>query len=218
MPFLNNIVTGINQFITQAIGIPSGESKLYGISEVMVEPADENGSLRYPSIIDNDGEVTKIAMDDDYKVIVYHKVESVINSVDAKSGYGTSRGNLTEAANMALMLFAFRRKTRKEAWWFEAVIKDFLPEMLKIEDGTNKLLQRSLIKIGNSSYDKLALLQREYSEVQLNYPDLMVLEMKYRIESTWSKGCFIKCGCEGGSGSSQPYIATEQGKPILMEN
>jgi hypothetical protein len=226
MPFLNNIVDSINALIKDALKIPS--IKMYGISEVMVEAGkDESGkdiTIKYPSTINSDAEVEKIIIDDAYSVFLYHKIESVVNSVDAKSGFGTSRGNLTEAANMSLLIFAFRKQTRKDAWRFEAVIKDMLPEVLNITDKDAKPLQRSLLKVGNSNYDKLFLLQREFTEIELNYPDLMAMELKYRIESSWRKGCFIKCGCSNPSATN--YIVTEQGShittqagsPLIIEN
>lgn len=221
MPFLDIITKSINNVIVQSFGLPVAHVKTYGISEVMVDGSKDDAgndiTTRFPSIIDADGEVTMIDVDDAFSMILYHKIDGITNSLDVRTATGRSRGNLVEAANMTLMLFAFRRKTRKEAWWFEAVIKDKLPDTLNIADGNNKPLQNSIIKIGNSSYDKLSLLQREYSSVQLNYPDLVVMELKYIIQSTWQKGCFANCGCTGQNAQLN-YIATEQGRPILMEN
>jgi hypothetical protein len=205
MPFLNNITESINGIILSSTGIPVADAKLFDISEVMIEAGnnDEGNALvyRYPSVIDMYGEVTRIIIDDGYALIAYHKVENVANGIDQKSGYGNSRGNIVEVANMALMVYAFRRKVKREAWWIEAMIKDKLPDTLNISDRQGKLLQRSVVRPVMTSYDKLGLLQREYTEVQLNYPDLMVFEMKYRVESTWSKGCFSNCSCDAVSGT-----------------
>ncbi len=223
MPYLDKIVEAVNQGIinTSLNGIPPAMIKAYGISETMLDVRENDKSeaitIRYPSIIDNDGEVTMLNPDDGYAIMIYHKAESIVNGIVTKSSYGDSQGNLLETANMSLMLMAFRNKVRRPAWWFEAAVKDQMRETMTLRSAQNVFLQRSSLKIGNSSFDKLSLLQREYSEIELNYPNLIVIEIKYRIESTWKKGCFMPFCCNDANGNLN-YIATENDRPILMEN
>lgn len=217
MPYLDKIVEAINRgILNDSVGfIPRAKVHACGIAETILDTRQDSDekviSIKFPAIVDNDGEAKMIDVDDNYHVILYHKVESIVNTITPKSGYGDSTGNFLETVNMSLMFFAFRDKVRKPAWWFEAAIKDQVRETMKLECN-NVFLQRSSIRIGNSSFDKLALLQREYSEVELNYPNLIVLEIKYRIESNWKKGCFAACG----SGNVN-FIATETGLPITTE-
>lgn len=221
MPYLDKIVNSINDVIinTSLRGIPPAKIKAYGIVETMLEAREndkgETVTIRYPGLIDNDGEVNMIDIDDGYYVILYHKVESMLNGIAAKSAYGDSVGNLLETANMSMVVFAFRNTARKPAWWFEAAIKDQVREKMKLNSNEGVLLQSSNIRIGNSSFDKLSLLQREYSEIELNYPNLIAIEIKYRIESSWKKGCFSSC-C-GNRSANYNYIATEISTPILTE-
>lgn len=217
MPYLDKIVDSINiGIMNNSIGfVPRAKVHAWGIAETILDTRQESEdkivSIRYPGLIDDDGEVKMIDVDDNYHVIIYHKVESIVNTIVAKSGYGNSMGNYLETANMSVMFLAFRDKVRKAAWWFEAAIKDQVQETVKLECN-NVFLQRSNIRIATSSFDKLGLLQREYSEVELNYPNLIVFEIKYRVESTWKKGCFAACG----SGNAN-FIATETGAPITTE-
>lgn len=197
--------------------MPPAHIKANCIAETMLDvrlnDKEESVTIRYPAIVDNDGEVRMIDIDDGYSIILYHKVEGIVNSMVARKGYGDESGGQLETANMSLMLFAWRNKIRRPAWWFEAVIKDQVFETMKLETRDLGVLQRSKVIIGNSSFDKLSILQREFSEIELNYPNLIAIEIKYRIESNWKKGCFSSC-C--GSRSIN-YIAHETGVPILTE-
>jgi hypothetical protein len=201
MPYLDKIVSTINQgIINDSLkGIAPAKINACCIAETMLDVReDETGktvNLRYPALIDNDGEVTMIMVDDSYDIIFYHKVETITNALAPKSSYGDSYGNLLETANMSLIVMAFRNKVRKPAWWFESAIKDQAKDTIKLNTAENIFLQRSVIRFGNSSFDKLSLLQREYSEVALNYPNIIVLELKYSIQSIWKKGCFLNCNC-----------------------
>ena len=202
MPFLNKIVEGLNaKWLNSSLKfIPKEKVKCYGISEAIIDAIIKNEDVektrRFPAMVDNNGEATMIDVDDSYQIIIYHKLESIANNILPKQAFGDSQGELQEVANMAIMVIAFRDKIRKPAYWLEAALKDGIPQNMKMSDDSGKQIQLSFIKIGNSSFDKLALLQREFSEVELNYPNLIVFETKYRIESTYKQGCFINnCGC-----------------------
>lgn len=196
MPFLDKIIENLNKhWQTSSLKfIPKAKIKVYGIAETTLaaSESEEGKTIKYPSTIDNDGEVTMIAIDDTYQLVMYHRLESITNSQAAK-GFGDSRGDMLEVANLALIVYAFKDKIRKSAHHLEALLKDAIPEDTKITVDS-KVVQTSLFKVGNSSFDKLGLLTREFTEVEVNYPNLIAFEMKYRIESTWRKGCNT-CGC-----------------------
>jgi hypothetical protein len=203
MPFLNDIVASLNtNWQNSSLKfIPAPKLQMYEITEPMVEvkeDGDNTAQKRYPSIVTHDGEVKEIMPDDRFHLLLYHRLESISNSVDPTKGYGGSAANL-EVANMSVMVFGFRDKLRREAYWLEAALKDGMPDTLTTKDNHHKLIQEARLKPGNSSFDKMALLGREFSEVELNFPNILVFEMKYRIESTWKKGCFTQinnCGCK----------------------
>lgn len=201
MPYLDNIVKSLNDtWLNSSLKfIPSSKINAAGIAETIIEatPIDEDNVKvkRFPGIIDTYGEVQAIIADDCYQVIIYHKLEAIVNTVIPKTGFGDGQGDQLETANMAVIVMAFRDKVKKPGYILEAALKNASPEKTKITGNTGQHLQSSVFRIGNSSFDKLGLLSREFSEVELNYPNLIVFEMKYRIESTWRKGCFDACNC-----------------------
>ncbi len=194
MPFLDNIVSQLNdKIITSSLNfITAGKIKSYGISEPMIV-VQEDKVIQYPAIVDSDGEATMIEVDDIYNVIMYHKLESIVNGIMPKTNYGGIH-DMSEVASMALMIVAFRDKVRRTSYWLEGAIKDQFHDIMKVAG-----LQRSTLRIGNSNFDKLALFGREYGAIDLDkYPQLIIFELKYRIESSYRKGCFDNCGvgCE----------------------
>lgn len=195
MPFLDEIVTGINEAILQVIPVEAADCAMHGIAEPMVyvdESEDEKSVVkRYPAIMQDDGEAKMITPDDCFKLIVYHKLDSIING-QLKGGYGDSKGDLLETANLSLMVMAFRNGIALKAHELESHIKLNIKDQITIRTEASTV-QTSAITFGSSQFDKLPLLQREYSDVELNYQDLIFFEMKYKIESRYNKACFTPC-------------------------
>jgi hypothetical protein len=193
MRLLEKQVDELNEAIVSSlVFVPSGKVKAYGLAETMLNPVVlEDGSVkvqRFPVTIDNDGEVDRVEVDDIYAVIMYHKLESTSNSIAPKTNYGRTT-DLFEQQNISLVVIAFRDQVQQPGYVLESIIKNYFLD--KLEDG-------AAVRIGNSNFDKLSLLQREFSEVELNYAHLIIFELKYRIESTQRRRCFNICGtgCE----------------------
>jgi len=165
---------------------------MFGIAETMyAQQQGEEAPMRYPATVGNDAEVMAIDVNDSYPITIYHKLDSIVNGFSKINSFGDSYGNETEVVNMSLMVWAWRSKVLRPAYWLENFLKDSMPVSSKSPN-----IQITNYRVGNSTFDKVALIGREYSAVDVNYPDLMVFEMKYRIESTYRKGCFvINNGC-----------------------
>jgi hypothetical protein len=202
MPFLDKIVESINTNWNDTI-IPvittEGKFKSFGFSEQIIEPIIENNEAvkekKYPGFINNDGEVLMIEIDDNYHIILYHKIENISNGF-TKYGFGDAIGDMQETVNASFIVFAFRDKIQKPGYQLENHLKDAMLSDMNLKLNDDSTFQKSFIKVGNSSFDKISLLGREFSEVEINYPNLIVFETKYQIVSTYKKGCFNnKCGC-----------------------
>lgn len=199
MPFLNNAIVTLNQqLIAQALCfVPSGSIAAYGICETMLKVVDADGAestMRYPAVIDDDGEATMVDIDDVHSIIFYHRLDTIQNST-VRQSFGDGQGDFLETANLTLTLFAFRDKVRKTVWEIEAIIKDRFPNnrITLTDQASGTWLQSSVFRVGNTSFDKLTILQKEYTSVALNYPNVMAMQMGYRIESTWKRGCLNIC-------------------------
>lgn len=187
MPFLGKIVDGINNQWKISLG---ENAAFYGIAETIIdvrfaEANDEEILVRFPAIVDDFGEAKMIDINDAFPMIVYHKLDSIVNS-ETKTGFGDKKQQL-EIANLSAIVFAFRRKVKKQAYQLEALMKDSV-KTVEFKRNEEKL-QQSSIHFQTSSFDKIALISREFSEIQLDYPSLICFDMKYQIRSTWVPGC-----------------------------
>lgn len=199
MPFLNNAIATLNQqLISEALCFTApGTIAAFGICETMLKVVDANGgesTQRYPAVIDDEGEATMVDIDDTHSIIFYHRLDSIQNAT-IKQTFGDGQGDFLETANLTLTMFAFRDKVQKPIWELEAIIKDRFPNnRITLKDITSgNWVQSSVFRVGNASFDKLAILQKEYTTVALNYPNVMAMQMSYRIESTWKRGCLNIC-------------------------
>jgi len=144
--------------------------------------------MQYPGIVDMTGEVEMIQVNDKVDFLVYHKLETIANNVLPGKGFGNETGGTQEVTGMAALVISWKSKIRMEAHEMEALLKDNLPhDTIKING------QQSKVFAGITTFDKLSLLQREFTRIELNYPDLIFFEMRYRIESTYIKSCLPVC-------------------------
>lgn len=203
MPYLDKIVEQINNTIISSLNfqidsksiLTEGKIKSYGIAEQFIDASDSEDQKpnRYPAIINDDGEVDAITPDDIYDIIFYHRLEGIVNAnTTLKNTFGRLP-DIMETVNMSIVFFAFRNKIRRTGYWLEGIVKDKFPDKIVVKDNDGATLQQSPLKIGNSNFDKLSILQREYSEVQLNYAELIVFEFKYLIQNTFKRGCLDGC-------------------------
>jgi hypothetical protein len=198
MPFLENIVESINSKIKDGPlkCFPANKVMTYGITESILDASNQEGQrpIRYPITVDDKGEGRQVAVNDLFDITIYHKLESITTTLDPRKGFGDSHGTFFEIANLAMMVLAFRDKTGKTASWLEMAIKDSMPNIYRLVDKQDRKLQDSFLQPTQSNFDKPSLLSREYSDVVLNYPSLVVFEIRYRIESNYQQGCF-HCNC-----------------------
>ncbi len=200
MPFLDEIVNVINEAWESNLPsyIPNDmQSRFNGIVETVIEPTEDGNKVKkYPAIVNLSGDAvvdenrySMIDIDDEFGLSIYHRVESIVNTQQLKQGFGDYASDMVELANMASIVVAFRDKSNIIAHQFEAYLKDILPNRYK-HSKNGKVIQTTVIMPGNSNFDKIQLLQREYSEVEVNYPELVFFEMKYTLKSVWKTGCF----------------------------
>lgn len=198
MPWLDKTIALLNDSLVQnALCFTTpGKVAAYGICETMLKEVNGDGTssqVRYPAMVDDDGEGQMVEVDDIYDVILYHRVDSITNGI-SRTGFGDSPGDPVETANCVLTLFFFRKKVKKTAQQLEAAVKDKFPDTwFVVNDDNGSPVQSSQFIVGNSSFNKLSILEKEYPQVILNYPDLSLFQMNYRIESTWKRGCLSLC-------------------------
>ena len=194
MPQLNKIVDQINEGWKDAIfscePLCDCSHNFKGLAETILDTQQGEQSIlvSYPGIIDEAGEVEMVQVNDKVDFLVYHKLENIANNVLPGKGFGNETGELQEITTLAALVIAWRSKIKMAAHDLEMLLKDNLPnDPIKLNG------QKSKIFAGISTFDKITLLQREYTRIEINYPDLIFFEMRYRIETSYKKNCVPVC-------------------------
>lgn len=202
MPFLDQVITSLNTaWNTNVFGCDQFDGlgvTLNGLAEPILDTSDkEEGQPRltkFPGLINYSGEVEMIDVNDQKGVIIYHRLESITSQTTSKPAYGDTPDMPLEVINLSAIVIFWRSMLLKPAYWLEDALRDKMPEIVKISDTSGGVLQRSRVKAITSIFDTLGTMAKEYSNIEINYPDLAAFEMKYRVESTLKKGCFDACG------------------------
>lgn len=178
----------------------------------------ENGVTQLlPGYIKNDGEIDYVGPDDEYNVIIYHRINNITPGKDiGDKGWGDGRGFNSRIARMNMVVFGMRDELQITSTEMGLKLEQSFPE--KVGKDLLKQLQfmRCNIAVNDIVLNILQVFQEEYQGVAFFLkPEQFLIKLNYSIESIYSKECFINC-CE----SNQPnttYLNTEDDETILSE-
>ena len=201
MPFLNNITKNIDALLNTKVlcNIPVSKIKNCGIAETVVDWKDLDGNgeqVKFPAFVNNNAEAVMIIPNDNFHLITYHKINSIQTTLVAKKAFGDDLGDLKETVSMNLMVLYFIDKIQQPAYQIDALFRDAMPKFLMIKNKSNTaILQQSYMQPTVSNFDKINLLNREWTGIELSYINIQFFELQYKIESTWKRGCYVDGNC-----------------------
>ena len=196
MPYLKKIVDFINTELSNSLLNTRRfqDKKIIGIAQAM--PRKEKNDIQLlPSYVDNNGEGQYVGVDDDYSLIIYHKVNSVTVGKTASGGrYGDGTGYDAHVAKMSMVVFGRRDRlelTNDElAIYLQANVPDAVDAPLL------KALQFKVanININDIVLNDLQVFQEEYQGfTYFLKPEQFLFKLNYSIESAFLKKCFANC-------------------------
>jgi len=147
-------------------------SQVYGVAEPIIR-SDEDSEEWIPVLVDNDGEDHYIfVVDDDYPMVLYHRLLSKSYVVDRKSKYGDDIG-LSIQADMRLVCWGFRNMVKTTAEQIESFIFASLP---------------SNVNPVKSNFDRLAVFNNEFKGIKFFLPEeVFLFSMDYNFKYTPNK-------------------------------
>ena len=165
---ISNIAHKINERIaakTAAYPCLSG-MRFFGLAEPVLRSESEEEV--FPVIVDDKGECTAIAADDDFPAGIYHRLLSKTYSfAPMKSQFGNEKVQQAEA-ELLLICWAFREATGTTADIIESLIYASF-------DTTINAIQ--------SNFDRRAVFGGEFSGIPFFLPEeVMLFSMKYRFK------------------------------------
>lgn len=145
----------------------------------------------FPGVVEKDGEVTDVTIDDTKPVIIYHRNSGITTqNVTGRQGYGDGKSDLMIAYQMAMIVFVNHKKTKLYPEELFLFLQANIPEGLVVKQPYKSVNIRTTNVILNSRL----VFAAEYSGIAFSLPESMSLfQINYVIESTFTKNCFAKC-------------------------
>jgi hypothetical protein len=178
---LNEFISVINEPLKTLIrGI-----KVYSIAEPVAR-----GSQVVPVVVGNNGEITYVGPDDLQTVIIYHKVNA-LNSRPSTAirGTGNDPNATINVYSLSMIVWLDRKKTKLRPEDMILYIQANMPYEIKADNYIQTVVQiDSAVLNGQQVYGS------EFQGVESKLPaNQSMLQINYRIESTFKKKCFEKC-------------------------
>lgn len=144
-----------------------------------------------PSYIDHEGEATYVGPDDDYDLMIYHRLTALTVGKATLKTYGDNKPMDANIARISLVVFARRDQLHVSNDELAISIQAACPQA-----ATKALLQQLQFKAANINISEIVLndlqvFQEEFQNVQFFLkPEQYLFKVNYTIESAFLKECF----------------------------
>lgn len=153
----------------------------------------------FPAVMDSFYEAQPITPDDNYPIVIYHKMLSKQAIKPGPSGYGDSNNVKGELVEMKMVVFGKYKSLQLTAHELEALITFNFPDSIAKAKIQGLKLDTMQVNYSSSNMNAAAVFQEEYKGFELFLaPEDIMFSVKYSIESKFRKGCFTICDCESG--------------------
>ena len=187
---IKEVVCFIDEKISCGLALDSAQFK--GLAEYMLQTFNEK-DVRVPGVIDANGELTYVGFDDVDSFRCYHRISAPIAyGLDPKGATGNSRGHIVRTVQMSLFVMA-SRKLNLLSEELEQKITTLLP--MEAESTLVESLKYRSMKIIhiNSDLDGYTVFQKEFNMPANRLKNIMLFEVKYKIECVYKDGCINTC-------------------------
>lgn len=200
MPYLAAIVAEINRELEANLLCDDifRDRQAHGICQGMVRrKSDGEGVEVLPSYVNNEGEAKYVGPDDDYSLIIYHRVNSITVGKAANiRPFGDDRPADANVARMSLVVFGRRDVLQLSSDALAILLQAAMPDAAS--DALRKELQfvAANINVSDINLNDLQVFREEYQGIEFFLkPEQFLFKVNYTVESAFLKGCFKKCTC-----------------------
>ena len=197
MPFQSAIIDIINsQILTNTLcDSRFANGSVNGIAYDGTE-IDSNGIRVYPVVYDLTGNGSKVNPDDTYPIQIYHKILNKTYQVSASS-VGSRSNVVTERTDVKMVVAGWTSRLQLTQEDLEALIASNFPDQIAPALYTPLRLQRLVVTLQSSVLDRAQVYREEYRGIPYQVrPEQILFSIRYQIESTYKKGCFIITDCQ----------------------
>lgn len=196
MPYTNKIIDFIDSRLkATSFSDKRFTGKHYGLMQSMMVKNSKGESLFGPAKPNLQGEMEVAYPDDTHALITYHKIISVSYSNTKPAQYGDRKNFLLQTSDVALNIIGFSDQLQLLSNDLEGLVAPGIPadaKELARTLGFNNILISPLA----SRFDSQAIFNEEFRGTDFKLkPNMIVFQVKYRIESEFRKDCFKICAC-----------------------
>jgi len=199
MPYLKYIVSYINQTLNQKLLNDDcfSNKKVIGLAQSLPKNSGERIQL-LPSYVDHDGEAQYVGPEDDYDLIIYHRINNItIGKALNQRAFGDTRHLDAHVAKIALLVFGRRDRIKLTNDELAILLQAAMPEAATKEILKELQFQAANINLTDIILNDLQVFQEEFQNVTYFLkPEQFLFKINYTIESAFLKECFEKnCNC-----------------------
>lgn len=167
--------------------IPPVHGKVYGLANSIVRIRKDLSIEMLPGIINKDGEVFYVGLDDVEPFIMYHKSGSITPISKAKGTGNTD--DIVNSYNNSVIVYNDRKRTGMLPDEIVLFLQSVFPEMIRMEPYKTVSVRFSSVVLSDQ-----AVFASEYQNTEFKLPPgKNLIQVNYIIESVFRKGCFEKC-------------------------
>jgi hypothetical protein len=198
MPYLKYIVNYINQTLDQQLLNDDcfSNKKVIGLAQLLPKINGDKIQL-LPSYVDNDGEAQYVGPEDDYDLIIYHRITSILVTKGVLKSFGDVRQSNVNIAKVSLVAFGRRDRIKLTNDELAILLQAAIPDAATKEILQQLQFQAANINLTDIVLNDLQVFQEEFQNVEYFLkPEQFLFKINYQIESAFLKECFkTNCNC-----------------------
>jgi hypothetical protein len=193
MPFTNLIVDYINSWLENGTLNRFKPIKCYNIASQILKREPTGAEGIFPGVQLSSGEIESVTPDDDYNIIIYHKINSNVYGIQKRGSVGDAY-DLTCTSDMTLYVFAQAMKIEMTAEQLEPIIVFGLPGGISSSLSAETYIKFCSITPISSDMDRVRNFKSEYQGIEdFLKPEHLFFSIKYTIKKVFDKSCIDGC-------------------------
>lgn len=150
----------------------------------------------FPSTQDLTGEGTMITPDDTFPLQLWHRIKNKTYKVLSTS-VGDRNNKVRETTDVILVVAGFTDPLQLTQEDCEALFISNFPDVIKASLISSLKIESLNILLQSSDMDKQSVFKSQFMGQDYSIkPEQILFSIKYQIESTYKKGCFIITDCQ----------------------
>lgn len=194
MSYLATIIDYINdQLVTEVLSNAKYENKqINGLCQLLPRALGNDKIEIIPSYVSESGEAVYVGPDDDYSLMIYHRVNTITVGKANLSTYGDNRQMDANIARMSMVVFGVRNELQMTNDELAVIIQASTPQAATREVLTTLDFRACNININEIILNDMQVFSEEYQNSVSFFlkPEQFLFKINYSIESTFLKGCF----------------------------